>query len=124
MNEKESSKKLEELIQETLDKISTMEDGSKEKATEVENLKKLYEIKMSEIECDNDYDVKMNQIVTDIQKNKKDRWIKIGLGAAEILIPAISFGIFFNKGLKFEETGVVRSGFMRNLIGKMKLGKK
>lgn len=53
-------------------------------------------------------------------KDKKiDRWITIAIKGAEITIPIAVYAILYNKGLRFEETGTVTSGFVRNLLNKM-----
>ena len=49
---------------------------------------------------------------------RHDKWIDWGLKAGAILLPIISYGSWFKKGLHFEEEGVVKSSFVRNLISK------
>lgn len=62
----------------------------------------------------------LEQSEQELKERKKDRWVTIAIGAAEIIVPAAVYWALYNKGLKFEMTGTVTSGFFRNLIGKIR----
>ena len=53
-------------------------------------------------------------------KDKKiDRWVTIAIKGFEITVPVAVYVALYNKGLKFEQTGIVTSGFVKNLLNKM-----
>lgn len=48
-----------------------------------------------------------------------ERYLKYGAVALEVILPIVAYGVWYKKGLKFEETGTVTSTMTRNLISKM-----
>lgn len=53
-----------------------------------------------------------------------DRYVKIGVAAAELVLPLIFYGVWMKKGLKFEETGTYTSQTFKNLFNRFKPTKK
>lgn len=135
--EEKNNENLEELIAKQLELIDGLEPGSKERAVEVENLNKMIRLRIEIVSTDNDYDIKMNQVKNDyiriindesnnkcqLVEQKKDRFVKIACTAGEILIPLGAYAFMFFKGIKFEETGIITSHFLKNLISKFKFKK-
>lgn len=63
---------------------------------------------------------RIEQLQSIIDKDQKtDKYVDWGLKAGSILLPLITYGAWFKRGLHFEEEGVVKSSFVRNLINKM-----
>ena len=89
----------------------------------VDDLTKLYRLKIEEHKWDLD-------VCEDELKHKlldeqvKDRYFKVGIAAAEIVLPLIFYGIWMRRGFKFEETGTYTSGTFRNLFNRFKPTKK
>jgi len=54
----------------------------------------------------------------------KDRYFKLGIAAAELLIPLMFYGIWMRKGFKFEETGTYTSTTFRGLFNRFRPTKK
>lgn len=54
----------------------------------------------------------------------KDRYFKVGIAAAELLIPLMFYGIWMRKGFKFEETGTYTSTTFRGLFNRFRPTKK
>lgn len=54
----------------------------------------------------------------------KDRYIKLGIAAAEIILPLIFYSKWMKKGFKFEETGTFTSTTFRGLFNRFKPTKK
>lgn len=54
----------------------------------------------------------------------KDRYVRIGIAAAELVIPLVFYGIWMRKGFKFEQTGTYTSSTFRGLFSKFKPTKK
>lgn len=48
-----------------------------------------------------------------------ERYFRYGAMALELVLPIVAYGIWYHKGLKFEETGTVTSPMTRNLIVRM-----
>lgn len=48
-----------------------------------------------------------------------ERFCKYGTLALELIVPIVAYGTWYNRGLKFEETGTVTSPMTRNLISRM-----
>ena len=54
----------------------------------------------------------------------KDRYIRLGIAAAEIILPLIFYSKWMKKGFKFEETGTFTSTTFRGLFTRFKPTKK
>ena len=67
-----------------------------------------------------DEDIKRTQISEQI----KDRYFKVGIAAAELMIPLVFYGIWMNKGFKFEETGAYTSTTFKGLFNRFRPTKK
>lgn len=50
----------------------------------------------------------------------KDRYVRIGIAAAELTIPLIFYGIWMKKGFRFEETGTYTSTTFRGLFNRFR----
>lgn len=48
-----------------------------------------------------------------------ERYFRYGAMALELVLPIVAYGMWYRKGLKFEETGTVTSPMTKNLIAKM-----
>lgn len=122
MNEK-TKELLEEKITEELKSLSNMKMGSDEKIAVVDELTKLYKLKIEEIKTETDLkeiDIKEKQLSEQV----KDRYFRTGIAAAEIILPLVLYAAFMRKGFKFEETGTYTSTTFRNLLTRFKPSKK
>lgn len=118
--------------------LSEMDSGSKEKSMAIDDLTKLYKLRIEENKSVWDADEKYNRRVMDDESNTKDcdfkerqiteqvkdRYFRIGIAAAELLIPLMCYGIWMNKGFKFEETGTFTSSTFKGLINRFRPTKK
>ena len=48
-----------------------------------------------------------------------ERYFRYGAMALELVLPLVAYGVWYHKGLKFEETGTVTSAMTKNLIARM-----
>ena len=115
-----------------------MQSGSKEKSTAIDDLTKLYKLRIEENKSVWDADEKYNRRMMDeesvtkdndfkerqIAEQVKDRYFRVGIAAAELLIPLMCYGIWMNKGFKFEETGTFTSSTFKGLINRFRPTKK
>ena len=54
----------------------------------------------------------------------RDRYVRIGIAAAELIIPLVFYGIWMRRGFKFEENGTFTSTTFRGLFNRFKPTKK
>ena len=55
-----------------------------------------------------------------LDENKLDRYAKIGIAAAELVLPLMFYGVWMSRGLRFEETGTFTSQTFKNLFNRFK----
>ena len=138
MEEKTIDELLNEEIADEIKALSELEAGSNEKSAAIEDLTKLYKLRIEENKSSWDADDKYNRRIMDEKSNDKDdeikqkqleeqvkdRYFKVGIAAAELMIPLMFYGIWMNKGFKFEETGTITSSTFKGLNNRFKPTKK
>ena len=129
--DEEIRKLLEEEIKTEIRDLSTLEPGSKEKSTAIEDLAKLYKLRIEETKNEWDFNEKYESRDSDMQFKKnqleeqvKDRYFRFGVEAAGIILPLIFYAIWMKRGFKFEETGTYTSTTFRGLFNRFKPTKK
>lgn len=132
--EKDIKELLSEEIAAEIENLSGFADGSKEKSTAIEDLTKLYKLRIEENRNDWDADEKYNRRVMEkeasardeelkciqLSEQVKERYFKVGIAAAELMIPLVFYGIWMKKGFKFEQTGTYTSTTFRGLFNRFK----
>lgn len=138
MDENSIKELLNEEIAEEIQALSTLEAGSKEISIAIEDLTKLYKLRIEENKSEWEADEKYNRRVMEDEANTrdyelkqiqiaeqvKDRYFRLGIAAAELMIPLIFYGIWMKKGFKFEETGTYTSTTFRGLFNRFRPTKK
>ena len=129
--DKEIKRLLGEEIKAEIQDLSTLDPGSKEKSTAIEDLAKLYRLRIEETRNEWDFNEKYESRDSDIQFKKdqleeqvKDRYFKLGLEAAGIILPMIFYAAWMKRGFRFEETGTYTSTTFRGLFNRFKPTKK
>ena len=147
---------LNEEIAAEIQAITPLDQGREEKAKAIEELAKLYRLRIEETKSELDAEDKRSrrtleseasvreneikksqlneQIKADVQDEQykrsqldeqvKDRYFRLGIAAAELLIPLMFYGIWMRKGFKFEETGTYTSTTFRGLFNRFRPTKK
>jgi hypothetical protein len=122
---------LGEVIKTEIRNLSTLDAGSKEKSIAIEDLAKLYRLRIEETRNEWDFNEKYESRDSDMQFKKnqleeqvKDRYFRLGVEAAGIILPLIFYGIWMRKGFKFEETGTFTSTTFRGLFNRFRPTKK
>lgn len=129
---------LNEEIAEEIQALSALEFGSKEKSTAIDDLTKLYKLIIEGNKSEWDADEKYYRRVMDDESNVrddevkciqiaeqvKDRYFRLGIAAAELMIPLMFYGVWMKKGFKFEETGTYTSTTFRGLFNRFRPTKK
>lgn len=136
--EEEIRSLLAEEIKGEIADLSHLEPGSREQQMAIDNLATLYRLKIEETKNDLEYDEKYNRRVLEadtaereellkreqLSEQKKDRYFRIGMSAAELILPLIFYGTWMKRGFKFEETGAFTSTTFRGLFNRFKPTKK
>lgn len=118
---------LEEEIKTEIENLSSLSAGSEQHSKAVENLAKLYKLKLEEDRTaiehmekienrENDNEFKIAQM----EEAVKDRYIRIGIAAAELILPLMFYAVWMRKGFKFEENGTYTSTTFRGLFSRFK----
>lgn len=122
---------LEEEIKNEIENLASLEPGSEKHSTAVESLAKLYKVKLDEDKTSMEYLDKTRNRESDkgfkvaqIEENVKDRYVKIGIAAAELVLPLMFYAVWMRRGFKFEENGAYTSTTFRGLFNRFKPTKK
>ena len=132
---------LDEQIKAELGGLSGLAVGSKEHTEAIEGLAKLYRLRIDdskaameynkEIDDENFRRDQMEQEKTQHQEQvereeqsrkeqlaeqKKDRYIKIGIAAAELMVPLVFFAKIYQMGYDLEKDGTLTVQTLKNLI--------
>ena len=126
--------KLDERIEEALDAMKSLTPGSKEYESAANHLATLYRLAMEETEkertfvrnCDRDVleTRELELKIAQLEDQKKDRWWRLGLEAAGLVLPLAFYAVWMRRGFKFEETGTFTSTTFRGLFSKFRPTKK
>lgn len=125
---------LNEEIKNQISDLAELEAGSKEKSIAIDDLTKLYKLRIEETKNElDDEEKEVRRLMEDRQfddetlvKEKqlneqvKERWFRLGIAAAELVLPLIFYGAWMSKGFKFEETGAFTSTTFRGLINRFR----
>lgn len=144
---------LNEKIKAEINGLYDLDPGSEEKSAAIDDLVKLYRLRIDEEKSENDLSEKRAQFQLEndskqldrvlkekletengergerlgkmqVAEQSKDRIFRAGIAAAEIVLPLIFYAAWMRKGFKFEETGTFTSTTFKGLFGKFKPTKK
>ena len=111
--------------------LSSLPSGSKEKSSAIEDLVKLYKLRIEETRNEWDFNEKYESRYSDtlfkkdqLKEQVKDRYFRLGVEAAGIILPLIFYAAWMKRGFKFEETGTYTSTTFRGLFNRFKPTKK
>ena len=122
---------LDEEIRAEIEALSSLQFGSKEHLTATENLATLYKLRVEEAKIAMDFDEKAANREREEQFKKeqlaeqvKDRYFKLGIAAAELVLPLMFYAVWMRRGFKFEESGTYTSTTFRGLFNRFRPTKK
>lgn len=124
---------LDKEIERLLSHIETLEYGTDGREAAISELTKLYKLRIDEVKNEQDYmkDCERQAMerafheADDQAKREQlsdqgvERYFRYGVMVLELVLPIAAYGMWYHKGLKFEETGTVTSPMTKNLIAKM-----
>lgn len=108
----EIKKLLDDAIETEINNLNSASDTD-EKSEVIKNLAALHKLRIEEIKTE-----------TELDENTLDRYAKIGIAAAELVLPLMFYGVWMRRGLRFEETGTFTSQTFKNLFNRFKPTKK
>jgi len=114
--EDEIKKKLDKEIERELDELGHTSPKDEGYGAATDRLDKLYKLKIEDAKAENEV-LNTNQQLADA---KKDRWIKLAVDAAGIVLPLAFYGIWMRRGLEFEKDGSYTSATFRGLINRFR----
>lgn len=122
---------LGEEIKAGLSDLSSLETGSKEKSEAIDDLVKLYKLKIEESKAEMDYlkeideHERSNQTKREqLSEQVKDRYFKLGMAAAELVLPLMFYAVWMKRGFQFEKDGTYTSTTFRGLFNRFRPTKK
>lgn len=131
---------LDEEIKTEIENLSSLPDGSQEKTLAIDDLTKIYKLRIEEIKAETDRTDKKQS--NDLERDKftystlvqddenayrercrrdqnLDRWLNFGLQIGLTVIGFIAYDVWNRRGFRFEENGTITSPQNRNLLSKM-----
>lgn len=122
---------LDEEIKAEIEALSSMSFGSKEHLTATENLAALYKLRIDETKTMLDFKEKTENRKHDDEFEKeqlaeqvKDRYFRLGIATAELVLPLMFYAVWMHRGFKFEEDGTYTSSTFRGLFNRFRPTKK
>lgn len=130
----EIEKLMDEEIKSQIEDISGMDTGSKEKSEAIDDLAKLYRLRLERDKAVWEQEEKENRRLNDdmhrddeaeleklrLSDEKKNRWAQFGLSLGGIVLPLIFYDRWWSKGLMFEKEGTFGSTIFRELRQKFR----
>ncbi len=122
---------LEGEIKDQIENLSSLEIGSEKHSKAVDNLAKLYRLKLDEDKVlmesveksenrENEAEIRCAQL----EESVKDRYIRLGIAMAELILPLMFYAVWMRRGFKFEENGTYTSTTFRGLFSRFRPTKK
>lgn len=103
---------LDEVIKSEIKGLHALEQGSEEHSKAAEDIAKLYKLRIDEGKMDSDERDRRDQKT----ERSVDRYVKLGVEIAGIILPLMFYGCWMRRGFKFEETGTITSTTFSGLI--------
>ena len=113
---------LDERIEKEIQGLSLLSTGTEQKTAAIEDLTKLYKLKIEEAKVEQAKEQSSNELELkqiDAKAQARDRWISYAVQGVLTIGGWIVYDIWFRRGLRFEETGSIRAPMTRNLLSRM-----
>lgn len=118
-------------IESEIENLDSLTPGSQEHSAAVESLAKLYKLKIEEDKTSMEYLEKTDMHESDkgfkvaqLEESIKDRYFRLGIAAAELILPLMFYGIWMKRGFAFEKDGTFTSQTFRGLFSRFRPTKK
>ncbi len=110
-------------IESEFNNLSTISSEGEEKSNAIDDLSKLYRLRLEEIETELEFEEKAQRRAMDIEDNKEQnriQYIKLAVEAAGVVLPLMFYAAWMNRGFRFEESGTFTSTTFRGLFNRFK----
>lgn len=121
------SEQLDDVIEKRLKEFDDYDLDSENTKQAVEAIEKLYKLKIEERKVEGElYEKQKTRENEDDVKNKElhekrvDRWVNGAITVASTAASLVFYGIWMNKGFKFEETGSFTSTTFKGLFNRFR----
>lgn len=121
------SEQLDDVIEKRLKEFDYYDLDSENTKQAVETIEKLYKLKIEERKVEGElYEKQKTRENEDDVKNKElhekrvDRWVNGAITVASTAASLVFYGIWMNKGFKFEETGSFTSTTFKGLFNRFR----
>ena len=121
---------LDDVIETELANLRTLPSGNEERAKAIRDLAALHKLRIEEIRAQADVDelackdadrAREEELQNrQLREQKIDRYVRIAVAGAELVLPLMFYGIWMRRGFKFEESGVYSSTTFRNLFSRFR----
>jgi len=118
---------LAEEIKEEIRNLSDLNPGSEEKSKAIDDVAKLYKLRIEETKAEWDFQAKYESMERDdeMKKNQlvqevRNRYFRVGIDVAGVVLPLIFYAVWMQRGFKFEETGAYTSTTFRGLFNRFR----
>ena len=122
---------LDDEIKAEIGSLESLAFGSKEHLTATENIATLYKLRVEETKNVLDFEEKAENRKHDellkkeqLAEQVKDRYFRLGISTAELVLPLMFYAVWMRKGFKFEENGTFTSTTFRGLFNRFRPTKK
>ena len=129
----EIKKLLDDAIETEINNLNSASDAD-EKSEVIKNLAALHKLRIEEIKTETEIEERSERRIMDkenhendanlkevqLHENTLDRYVKVGIAAAELVLPLMFYGVWMKRGLRFEETGTFTSQTFKNLFNRFK----
>lgn len=136
---------LDDVIETEIQNLKHISPNGESRADAIRDLAALHKLRIEEIKAQIDADEKAQRREMDSEQRKSelagkntdrtreeklqecqlreqkiDRYVRVGVAAAELIAPLMFYGIWMKRGFKFEESGVYSSTTFRNLFSRFR----
>lgn len=132
---------LDETIETELQNLKNFKGDGKERSAAIDDIVALYKLHIDEVKTEVDTEEKRERRVMERtrQENERanqgleetfkqrqlkeqaiDRYVKVGIAAAELIAPLIFYAVWMRRGFEFEKEGTFGSTTFRNLFNRFK----
>lgn len=102
-------------LDEEFDKLNALSPSDEGYKEATERFTKVYSLYLEGEKNQAEAELKKAQL----SETKKDRWWKVGLSVAGLVLPLAIQTVWYKMGMKFEETGSFSSACSRSIFGNL-----
>lgn len=113
-------------LDEEFDKLNALSPSDEGYKEATERFTKVYSLYLDEEKNQTEAEFKKLQIQNDklakeaqLSETKKDRWWRVGLSVAGLVLPLAIQTVWYRMAMKFEETGSFSSACSRSIFGNL-----